>query len=75
MPKSFFQLFEVSKQRTSNLELLYKALLTVKPTSTDSERVFSIAGNFVTKTRNRLSDKSLHAIVFLKARFLQAKKD
>lgn len=66
-----FQLFELTKKRTQNLELLYKVLLSVKPTSTDSERVFSTAGNFVTKSRNRLSDYSLHAVVFLKALFSQ----
>lgn len=75
MFKFLFQLFEVTKKRTQNLELIYKALLSVKPTSTDSERAFSTAGTFVTKSRNRLSDRSLHAIVFLKALFCQEEKD
>lgn len=66
-----FTHFESTGKRSANLENLYKALLTVKPTSTESERVFSLSSNFVTKIRNRLSDKSLNALVFLKAYFIQ----
>ncbi|GBP75913.1 Folliculin-interacting protein 1 [Eumeta japonica] len=33
-----FHLYETTGKRTPNLELLYKALLTVKPTSTENER-------------------------------------
>ena len=40
--------------RPEKLEKVYRALLTVKPTSTDSERAFSVAGSFVTRNRNRM---------------------
>jgi hypothetical protein len=56
--------------RTDRLQKLYQALLTVKPTSTASERVFSIAGIFCNKLRNRMSPATLNALVFLKYYFL-----
>lgn len=40
------KLLEANGSRTGRLEKLYQALLTAKPTSTASERVFSIAGIF-----------------------------
>jgi hypothetical protein len=64
--KSEFTLFRNSGQRTENLQKLYNAILSIKPTSTDVERVFSVCTNFCTKLRSRLSDKSLNALVFLK---------
>lgn len=64
--KSEFMLFKNTGQRTENLQKLYNALLCIKPTSTDVERVFSVCTNFCTKIRSRLSDKSLQALVFLK---------
>ena len=67
-------LFEINGERTKNLQLLYDAIRTVKPTSTESERVFSLAGNFVTKIRSCLSDDSLNALVFLKSYFIKTKK-
>ena len=56
-------------KRTDRLELLYQAMLTVKPTSTSSERVFSTAGNFATKLRNSMRPKLLDHLVFLKYYF------
>ena len=64
--KSEFMLFKNTGKRKENLQKLYDALLCIKPTSTDVERVFSICTNFCTKIRSRLSDKSLQALVFLK---------
>ena len=52
--------------RSENLQKLYDALLCIKPTSTDVERIFSICNNFCTKIRSRLADASLNALVFLK---------
>ena len=49
-----FQILESTGNRTSNLNLLFKTLLTMKPTSTESERVFSRAEIFITKIRNSL---------------------
>lgn len=64
--KAEFTLFKNTGQRTENLQKLFDALLTIKPTSTDVERVFSVCATFCTKIRSRLSDKSLSALVFLK---------
>lgn len=59
--KREFLLFNNSKRRTQFLDKLYNALLTIKPTSTNAERTFSVATNFCTKIRSRLSDQSLNA--------------
>lgn len=72
--KKEFLLFEKTGKRTPNLETLYKALISVKPTSTENERVFSISGNVVSKIRSRLSDKSINALVYLKAYFIRINK-
>lgn len=64
--KQEFLLYRNTGKRSENLEKLFNALLTIKPTSTDVERVFSIATNFCTKIRSRLSDNSLNALIFLK---------
>jgi hypothetical protein len=44
-----FNLFETSRVRTPNLEVLFDASCTIQPTPTDTERVFSVAGSFKTK--------------------------
>ena len=52
--------------------LLQKNLLitqTIRPTSCDCERAFSIAGYFCSKLRSRLSDESLNSLCFLKSYF------
>ncbi|CAK1597847.1 unnamed protein product [Parnassius mnemosyne] len=72
--KKEFLLFEKTGKRTPNLETLYKALISVKQTSTENERVFSISGNVVSKIRSRLSDKSINALVYLKAYFIRINK-
>lgn len=72
--KKEFQLFESTGQRTPTLEKMYKAVMTVKPTSTENERVFSLSGNIVSKIRNRLSDDAVNALVFLKAYFMRKKR-
>jgi hypothetical protein len=64
--KTEFNAFAKTGCRTGNLQKLYDALLTIKPTSTDVERVFSTTNWFCSKIRSRLSDKSLSALVFLK---------
>lgn len=43
---------------------LKSALATIPSSSTDSERVFSVAGRFVTKIRNRLTPRSLDNFTF-----------
>ena len=47
-----FTFFKNTGQPTENLQKLYDALLTIKPTSTDVERVFSVCANFCTKIRS-----------------------
>ena len=54
------------KERTSYLQLLYKALMTIKPTSVEAKRAFSAMGFFVTKLRNRMSDKTLDALITMR---------
>ena len=52
----------------------YNALLTIQATSTITERVFSVAGIFKTKIRNRMQSKNLNILVFLKYYFLRSQK-
>ena len=46
------------------------ALLTLKPTSVESERIFSNVGRIATKYRMNLNDKNLNALVVLRAHYL-----
>lgn len=66
MLRQEFILYRKTNNKTKNISLLYKAIQSVKPSSTECERAFSIAGNFCTKIRSRLGDQSLNALVFLK---------
>jgi hypothetical protein len=56
---------------SSDLDLLFDALKTIKPSSVASERVFSISGNFVSRIRTRLSNRSVDILCFLKSYFLK----
>lgn len=71
MLKKEFQLFDQTNKRTANLEKIFNAIMTVKPTSTENERVFSMSRNIVSKIRNRISDEAINALVFLKAYFIR----
>ena len=66
---SDFKCLEMQMARSECLEKVYKALLTVKPTSVEAERAFSTSGSFVTKIRSRMSDACLSALVSLKCCF------
>ena len=71
-PENFkreFAWFERNKVRSPILNQLYGALLTIQPTSTQSERNFSVSNNILTKQRKRLLNKNLNAIVFVKSYF------
>ena len=57
------------KSKPQRLELLDKAFRTIKPTSVEPERAFSIMGYFCTKLRNRMSDETLDAMVFLRQHY------
>jgi hypothetical protein len=72
--KQEFALFQKTGKRTEHLELIHEPLCTRKPTSTDPERTFSVAANFCTKIRSRLSDQSLNSLIFLKYYYLRLKK-
>ena len=65
------QLFEMNGKlhRGPNLEFVYKSLLSVTPTSVESERAFSAAGYLCNKFRSRLSDENLNNLLFLRAHF------
>ena len=60
------EVFEITSERTKNIDLLYDTIQSVPPTSVESEMTFSAAGLFVTKLRTRLSDKSINAICLLR---------
>jgi hypothetical protein len=57
------------KKRGKHLEYTYKNLLTIRPTSVESERAFSAAAQICTKFRTSLSDESLNNILFFKSYF------
>ena len=58
--------FETSGERSRNLENLYRALLSIKPTSVSSERAFSISGWLVSKRRSRLKNSIVDDLCFSK---------
>ena len=58
-------LYEITK-RPNNLEKLYAALKTIKPTSVEAERAISALGYFVSKIRNCLNDDTIDALLFLR---------
>ena len=58
--------FETSGERSKNLEKLYRALLSIKPTSVSSERAFSISGWLVSKRRSRLKNSIVDDLCFSK---------
>ena len=61
------QLYKINpNERPKYLELLFKALKTIKPTCVEPERAFSAMGFFVTKIRNRMSDKTLDALITMR---------
>ena len=59
-------LFSDPRNRPIRFQVVFAALLSIKPTSTEPERAFSIMGYFCTKIRNRLSDEALDAMVFMR---------
>ena len=57
-----------------NLALLAKSILCVPATSTPSERVFSVAGNLITKQRAMLSPENADRMIFLNMNYKQYKQ-
>ena len=71
--RSELQLFNSTGQRGKYLEMAYQALLTIKPSTVDGERIFSSAGFLTSRLRTRLSDNLVDRIIFTKV-YLQQKR-
>lgn len=54
---------------TTKLQQLFTALSSIPAASIESERVFSVAGSFMTRIRSKLSDKTLDHFSFAKKKF------
>ena len=67
--KKEFEIYEETKVRTVNLNLLCSALKTIQPTSVESERAFSSCSLFVTKLRCSLKPSTIDALCFLREYF------
>ena len=63
------KLLEATGKRPETLTKLYNCLSSIKPTSVESERAFSCAGNFISKIRARITPSTLNLLVFLKDYF------
>ena len=62
------------KRQKTILECIDYFIDYVQPTSTQSERNFSIAGGIVTKTRTNLADETVDMFCFLKSYFVNREK-
>ena len=71
--RSELQLFNSKGQRGKYLEMVYKSLLTIKPSTVDAERIFSSAGFLVSRLRTRESDNLVDRIIFTEV-YLQQKR-
>jgi hypothetical protein len=67
--KKEMSLYEITCTLTPNLKMLLDALITIRPTSAQSERNISTSGIFVSKQRSRLSDRAINALYVLKYHF------
>lgn len=65
------KLFEATGEKSQRLKKLYDALVSIQPTSTSCEQVFSVAGSFKTKIRNRIMPRKLSILVWLKYYFVK----
>ena len=62
--------FELTKTRTKNLDMLFNILKGICVTSVEAERSFSASGLFVTKLRICLNDDTLDIFCMLSAYYL-----
>ena len=69
--RSEMALFEATGRRSDSLEKLFLSLKNIAPTSVFSEQAFSIAGNLITKYRNRLGDQAIDDLCFEKGYLLK----
>ena len=73
--KKEMQLYKINPiERPKYLELLFKALKTIKPTSVEAERAFSAMGFFVTKLRNRMGDETLDGLITMRKYYQKSKQ-
>lgn len=68
-------LYENGGSRGRFLDATYKYLLSIPPTSVESERAFSAASYICNKIRSSLNDASLDALCFLRSIFQQTRSD
>jgi len=71
--KKEISLFEDEGVRGKYMQQIYDLLLTIRPTSVESERAFSAAGILVNKFRCSLDDQTLDALCFLRGHFKRSK--
>lgn len=64
-------LYENGGKRGRYLDELYNHLMSIPPTSVESERAFSAANYICNKIRSRLNDNTLDSICFLRTLFQQ----
>lgn len=69
--KRDFVMLEANGTKSKALQRLESTVKAVRPTSTEAERTFSVATNFVNKLRTRLADSVLDTLVFLKFFFIR----
>lgn len=71
--KKEMALFKSVGKRGHHLKLAYQYLMTIPPTSVESERAFSAAGYIGNKIRSRFGDATLDALLFLRVFFQNQK--
>ena len=67
-----FDQFTKGGEKSSRLQKLEEALLSIPPTSVEAERAFSSAALFCTKIRSSLGDEALDDLCYTKAHLLSA---
>lgn len=65
-------LFENGGLRGKYLQKAYDRLITIPPTSVESERVFSSAKYMCNHLRSRLSDETMDTLSFLRSHYLNS---
>ena len=69
--KAKISTYESANRRTKDLDPLFDALTTGRPTSLPSERVFPIYSHFLIRIRSSLSNLSVDVFYFIKTYFLK----
>jgi hypothetical protein len=73
--KKEMTLYEEGGSKGIYLQTAYNCLLTVPPSSVESERAFSAAGLLCSKIRSSMSDEVLDELVFLRAYYKALRKE